>query len=392
MPLENIRFEEISIEHIKSLIDSGVREGMLIEYKEILPGASDDDKREFLADVSSFSNAMGGFILYGIREERDVQGKPTGQPAEISGCKVENIDAEIRKLENLLRDAIEPRIVNIRIKTIQNTGETSVFVLRVPKSLQSPHAVTFKGMMRFYSRNSAGKYQLAVSEIRSAFLRSHERIEEIRRFRINRVSEIVAGQTPVNVGDGTKTILHIIPLNPELQVNVVALDEKNTYIAPLYSHGYNKRINFDGLVSYNESLGSYAQFFRSGSIETVSNFIIRRREGKALIPSLAFEREIIETIKRFLLLFSEIGIIPPVAIILTLTRIRGFEMGVSNKCYSFDSIPIDRDDLFLPEVILEDFVNPGHALKIIFDAIWNASGWPNSHYYDEDGNWVGEVR
>ncbi|MCK5240903.1 ATP-binding protein [bacterium] len=48
------------------MISNQIQESRTIEYKESLPGNSDQDKREFLADISSFANAAGGDLLYGI--------------------------------------------------------------------------------------------------------------------------------------------------------------------------------------------------------------------------------------------------------------------------------------------------------------------------------------
>jgi predicted HTH transcriptional regulator len=42
-----------------------VSEGREIEFKSAV-GSADKDKREFLADVSSFANAVGGDLLIGV--------------------------------------------------------------------------------------------------------------------------------------------------------------------------------------------------------------------------------------------------------------------------------------------------------------------------------------
>ena len=49
---------------------------------------------------------------------------------------------------------------------------------------------------------------------------------------------------------------------------------------------------------------------------------------------------------------------------------------------------IDRDVLLLPEVIVEDFeADPREYMRPVFDAVWNAAGWPRSMNYDEEGKW-----
>ena len=68
---------------IDALVTEKVAEIRTLEYKEKLPDRSDPAKLEFLADISSFGNASGGFLLYGIKAEVDAQGKPTGRP---EGC------------------------------------------------------------------------------------------------------------------------------------------------------------------------------------------------------------------------------------------------------------------------------------------------------------------
>ncbi|GAJ18756.1 unnamed protein product, partial [marine sediment metagenome] len=61
---------EITKDDLQALIDNSVLEGKTIEYKQSLPGNSDSDKKEFLADICSFSNTSGGDLIYGITEDR----------------------------------------------------------------------------------------------------------------------------------------------------------------------------------------------------------------------------------------------------------------------------------------------------------------------------------
>ena len=46
-------FDTISWDDIEALVTSGRPEDRSLEYKEELPGNSDDEKREFLADLSA---------------------------------------------------------------------------------------------------------------------------------------------------------------------------------------------------------------------------------------------------------------------------------------------------------------------------------------------------
>lgn len=65
----NKHLDEISLDDLKQLRNNVVSEGKTIEYKQQLPTNSDGDRKEFLADISSFANASGGDLIFGITEE-----------------------------------------------------------------------------------------------------------------------------------------------------------------------------------------------------------------------------------------------------------------------------------------------------------------------------------
>ncbi len=173
MSINKKPLESVEESDLQDLLKNQVAESKILDYKETLPGNSGNDKKEFLFDVSSFANAAGGHLVYGIKED-------DGVPVEICGLQDINPDEEILRMESMIRDGINPRIPGISIRSIPFDSSNCVIVIRIPKSWASPHMVTFKGSSKFYSRNSAGKYQLDVSEIRSAFLLSETIAERIR--------------------------------------------------------------------------------------------------------------------------------------------------------------------------------------------------------------------
>ncbi len=111
MLFSNKPLELINESDFQSLVDNQRLEGKTIEYKESLPDNSDSDKKEFLADISSFANAAGGDLIFGINEVDHV-------PSELSGLDLSNIDAEKLRLESIIRDGIEPRIPAVSIREI----------------------------------------------------------------------------------------------------------------------------------------------------------------------------------------------------------------------------------------------------------------------------------
>jgi len=387
----NKQLESIEESDLQALMENQIAEGKTIEYKQSLPGNSDSDKKEFLADVSSFANAAGGHLIYGIKEE-------AGVPVEICGLRDINPDDQILRLENLIRNNIEPRIPGVSTQAISLRVAGVAVIVRIPRSWALPHMVKFKKHWRFYSRNSAGKYPLDVSELRALFALSETTAERIRNFRVKRLSKIVAGETPVALQEVPKIVLHIIPFSafdPAAKINVSSLANKAGYFKPIYTGVSGCRHNFDGFLTYDQShesgpANSYLQIFRNGSIEAVDAKILRPGPSGQIIPSSYYEERLLDAFSRYLTTQKQLGVNLPFFIMLSLLGVSGYIMaGPSRPLYIH---PIDRDALLVPEVIVESFdCDLAEVMKPVFDTVWNAAGWPRSMNYDETtGKWVGQ--
>jgi hypothetical protein len=386
-------FDSITKGDIDALITGSISEGRKIEYKEQLPGAADEDKREFLADASSFANAAGGDLIYGIREKKDSNGKPTGIPEVAEGLASINPDAEKRRLEDILRNGVDPRMPGVRLKHIDGFAVGPVIVLRVPKSWASPHMVTFRNLSRFFSRTSAGKHQLDVQEIGGAFKASGTMLESIREFRTERLGRIIADETPVRLNQGPRLIVHLVPLtfsDPSARIDLSRHLETLQRLPPIGSYGFGFRINFDGFLSHNLRAGkgpaaTYLQVFRSGAFEAVSSDLLSQPNGEKLIPTVALERETLKAVQDYIGAADKIGIPTPLSLLVTLHGVNQYALaGVRSEL-------MDRDTLILPEVVVEDFSTTVHAvLRPVFDAIWQAVGYPSCEHYNAQGMWDGQ--
>ena len=237
-------FDVINKSDINALISNEVRESRTIDYKKELPGKTDDEKKELLADISSFANAGGGDIVFGVEEEEGIPKKAEG----VTG----DLDAEKLRIESIIRDGLQPRITGIGIKIVEGFSKGSVLVVRVPKSWNAPHMVTFKNTSKFFTRNSAGKFQMDVMEIKNAFLQSQELPERIRRFRDERLGKIISDETPVRLFTGSRIIIHILPVASfldEIRLAINEIEKNLLKLKPPYGHMGNYRINLDGVVT-----------------------------------------------------------------------------------------------------------------------------------------------
>jgi hypothetical protein len=385
------RFEDIAKEDIERLVADGERENRTIEYKQALPGGSDNDKKEFLADVSSFANASGGDLFYGIEDDRDGEGRPTGVPKEAAGIPGINADQTVARLESMIRDGVEPRIPGLRIKAIEGFRDGPVIVVRIPQSWAAPHMITFRPSPRFYSRTSTGKIPLGVPEIRAAFIQSEAVPERIRRFREERLGRIVAGEAPVVLADGARIVTHVVPIRTMTMASQYdpACFVNREAIYPPGGGCTAMRPNLEGYVtSSGDQRGAlgYAQFFRNGAVEAVSVTPVESPNGNFL-PCEGYEQEILRWSAQCFKILRSLGIDPPFSVMLSLLGMKGVDLYVGPRLHRH-SAPINRDVLALPDVLFDGSIEDvASGLRPLFDLVWQTFGYARSFNYDESGHW-----
>lgn len=375
MSLDAKPLTAITEKDLLELVANAAQEGKTLEFKRNLPGPRDADRKEFLADVSSFANAAGGDLFFGIEQEN-------GRAIAVPGLSEGNSDAEVLRLDSMIRDGVAPRMRS-EAKVVDLAQGQYVVLLRIPRSWAAPHMVTFQGSSRFFSRHSAGKYPLDVGELRAAFLLGETASTRMRSFRIDRIAQIVAGETPVALGEGPKVSLHMMPfssLDPGYRLSFPIAREVSNCLYPLAENGCSPRYNFNGFLAAGSA--SYTQLFRTGAIETATGEVGSRERNT--LPGGAVEQAIIEAVLNYRRALRLLNVAPPIAVAVTLTGVKGYRM------YHAGPIPqmIDRDTLFLPEVMIdEEAIDTAKLLRPAFDALWSACGVPRSPNYSEDGEW-----
>jgi hypothetical protein len=382
---------EISEDDVEALRGDRFAECKTVEYKEALSVDGEANRIKFLSQVSSFANASGGHLIYGIRAKQ-------GVPQTTVGLDVSDPDGLILRLEHMVRDGIRPRIPGLQSVAVRLRSGQVVVVMRIPKSWASPHQVTFNNEYRFYSRSSNGKYPLDVDELRSLFTLSATAAEHVRSFRAARLSNIVAEETPVVMDRGPRFVLHLVPLGAfetASKVDLSSIAAEYSLLSPLDGSGFNGILhNFDGVYTDSGQISSlahdhersYLQVFRSGAIEAVSTSM---SDIEATIANVYFEKVLRNALSKYLTLQRRLGIEPPIVVMLSLLGVKGYHMLV-RESRAEHGHPIDRDNLLVPEVLVENFdTTYDWILKQISDPVWNAAGFPASPNFDPDRNWTG---
>ena len=258
------------------------------------------------------------------------------------------------------------------------------------------HPLLFDRTSKFYSRNSAGKYQLDVHEIRNAFGEAESIERSLKSWHTDRLARIISDDLPVELSFRSRIVLHVCPtlgfsgrfrLDP-VEHFVVLSNE----LRPMNNMGHTTRITFEGLMLLTHAAGgfsqvaSYAQIFRNGCVEAVDAATLMPwgNQEEKWIPR-GFESRIVEALGRYLKLLFRLEIEGPLYAFLTMTNVKGYTVG-TGQFPTQDTKPVYSDHLILPGAYLENTsIDAGSLLRSSFDQIWNACGLLRSRHYNDQG-------
>jgi hypothetical protein len=388
--LRDILLDAITEGDLSAIISTGVPESPVIDYKRDSYGNSDAEKREFLADVSSFANTHGGDIVIGVDES-------DGLPTAIVPL-TNDIDAEKRRLESIALAGLEPRITNLLIRSVPVSGG-HVIIVRAPRSFTPPHRVVAQGSNRFYARAGSRRYEPNVEQLRHLFTDMPGMAERIRAFHVDRLIKINAGETPIPLNQSGKVVLHIIPLPAFADgrmTDIIAHMIRGTHVpVPLDDLNLPSRstVNLDGFLNYSNSdptqRQAYVQFFRNAAIEGVGELssddkIVSRfitRDFTSLVVSRV--RNYLDVLRSYdlgLSVYVFLSICNAMSIMYRHADISG--MGWHDRG------PLSRELVSLPEIYIDRYdVDVVDAMRPAFNSLWNAFGFLQCDRYDNLEKW-----
>ncbi len=216
-------------------------------------------------------------------------------------------------------------------------------------------------------------------------------------FRNERATEIANNRTPIKFLPNAKIILHLIAGKSstiDKNYNIELISRNPKLLKPIKYMGMELSHTFDGFLTHTSDLSgvarSYVHLYRKGIIEAVEGSLFKPVASNLEIPSIAFEEEILKAVPDYIEVFKQISVNPPFSIYLTLVQIRDYTMKLNKEILGVHPVPVDRDELRLPEIFIEDYeqtVDIPRLFQPWFDEIWTVCGMFKSFNYDEHGNW-----
>lgn len=389
MSIQEVVFDQISEAHINELISNAVPENARLEYKQQSYGPTDADKREFLADISALANTQGGDIIIGVTEQNGIPGAI--QP-------IQSARLEAQRLQNIAQSGLEPRLPDIRVRTISvNGGE--IIVVRTSSSFTRPHRVISQGSNRFFARAGAAKYEPDVQQLRILFNEGQNIFQRIKEFQIDRVLKISAGDMPVGLGGTAKVAIHMVPV-PAFgdgrmadAARIVARGSMVPFSLVQIDGGVQQQqVNLDGYLHSisRHPIGpiGYAQLFRNGAIEAVGLLRADGPSGPRFVTQI-FTDAVVSRVKQYLKVFSAYELGVPVYVFLSICNAAQLVWRHSDGAGGYlDTDPVGREIVTVPEVYIDSFdVDVIDVMEPALNAIWNAVGQIQCDRYSDKAKW-----
>ena len=369
------------------LIENQIQESKTLDYKKEINLQKDNDKKEFLYDVSAMYNTDGGCIIFGIEEEKNENGQNTGKPLRVTDLEVENFDKLSQQIEDILKNSTDPSITHIALKEIQSeTGK--ILIIGIPKGLGLPSMVTFKSSNKFYKRRNSGKFLVDTHELNQMFLQNQVIVEKIKNFRRKRIEEVIALDTIPNLDTETSFFIHIIPHNFQEQVITDFTKFENDLRKEMkpfsytYNSGWSYMYNIDGYMTYSSSdnirvISKYNQLFRNGTYEIYSSKIFTKTFHKEMgFDGPLLMANIIAHIKEALKVLNKIDIDPPFYISFSFRNVKG---KIMNRDGAYIIPEFTKDNIDFPLIKVSSYdANIKELLKPNFDILWQIFGYAKS--------------
>lgn len=396
--------DDITAETLAALIGTQ-GETKRLEYKAILPGKTDEDRAEFLKDVSALANTDGGDIVYGMAENQGIAS---------AFVLIENgrLDTEINRLRQILNNGVRPRIPGVEIFPVEIEAGRSVVVVHVPASHIGPHQVTAMNSFRFHARHANGTYPLEVDELRDKILRQASLPERMREFRHSRV-ELIRSQPedmPYDLDYERKLVMHFLPEQTfgrydavdvsQIAVRGVKLNNITAHAPVPDAYGMNYRTNIDGALYMKRiegGVGWYVQVFNDGSVEFVDTRALWNSSNEAVLYPNRVEGDMFGGYDFAVAVFKELGIQGRFYTFATALGAKGLTLVTPGRMpltlsLIGEDVTVGRDPAYFNGIVIEDMNKPAQeALYPIVAQLWRACAFEKPYSYDDNRNYNSNI-
>jgi len=150
------RLQDWTLENITGLLKSGAFEPDRFDFKEQLPHSKDPaDKLHLRKSIAAFANSGGGFLIYGVKDDRTlpVKERMIGVPTQVE------LPRDFGNFPTLCEPSVEWRMLPVPIKL--KTRSRVLHVFEILSTWKRPHAVFHENAAYFMKRTNKGNEDMS---------------------------------------------------------------------------------------------------------------------------------------------------------------------------------------------------------------------------------------
>jgi hypothetical protein len=364
--------DEIEESDLVALVTVQVAEHRTLEFKREI-GRGDANVAKFLRDIVAMANAQGGDFLIGIEESN-------GVASDVPGVVIDDLDAEVLRLESILRTWTDPRLGGTALRIIPLANGRHVIAIRVRASLAAPHAVRNGDRRNYFNRKSAGKYEMDAHKLRQAFTANEQLIPRLRAVHATAVSAAEGDDMPFRLNREPRPIVSIVPLAFDREAREIAFTHESAML-PVRVSAFNWIHSLDGLIVHTPfaeggdrerptpEVRAYTVNHWRGRVDACWTIGAVRQSYattyQAIVWPESFEEGLLDMVRSGIAKLNAQEVRGPWVVLATIVGVRGAQLMLPNE---YRSAVAWRDGAPLGELVFDHF--DAAELLSLFRAFW----------------------
>jgi hypothetical protein len=163
-----------NLDLVTRLVEQGIFENDRFDFKEMLPASKDDTgKRRLRRDIAAFSNSSGGFLIYGVKDDKTLPCADRVVGIAASYDFPEQFGSYARACE----PTVEWTFKNDPPITLDKSRV--IHVVQIHASHRKPHGIFEDDRWWFTKRTNKGTEWMTYEELRMAFLDTGRRLSDL---------------------------------------------------------------------------------------------------------------------------------------------------------------------------------------------------------------------
>ena len=380
--------DQMSIEQmgdwIQMLVDSRHPEGPRLDYKQELDIGKTSGKREFLKDITSFSNEIGGTLIYGVPEER---ANKQEAPLPASPFGIESQPGLVERLENIISDAVTPSIPEYRIFSVPISKFPGKYCYLVwsPESWIGPHMVSGYEDNRYYRRGQYRAVRMGERDVEERYRRRLASQSNSEKFLSSDQANYLLNQFGRLQA---KTRMILVPnIALENRVDFAHSAMRVWLDGNKVDHPWNPSM-YGVTTGYTEGIGRSTRIgiFRNAAVVLCKYTSVDDINGPPVIryvEELSYLREVLGLAGQLYKHINEFG---PLTLQFSVTCPESKALFLKRPSQNVALAPSGTDLRFRINLVASDLIsNPKLVLKNVGDEIFRGFGLWNSDCFDANG-------